>query len=162
MLKEIGVVSDIQQIKGKQNIWVETQIKSTCGSCEAQSNCGTGAIAKVLAPKRERLKFPFDGQVAIGQKVTLGIPEESLLKASSLVYLVPLMVLIFSAVLAQTLLPVIGLTGELWVILISFSCAALSFKAISLFLNHSHFDDFHPKLLGISPCEAEKIDITVI
>ncbi|MFB1034367.1 MAG: SoxR reducing system RseC family protein, partial [Sinobacterium sp.] len=85
MIEEIGVICGIEQHNSQQVIIVETQIKSTCGSCEAQSNCGTGAIAKVFATKRETLRFRLDEIVEVGQKVSLGIPEENLLKASSLV-----------------------------------------------------------------------------
>ena len=97
MIEEIGVISAIQESGSEQVVLIETQIKSTCGSCEAQSNCGTGAIAKVFARKRETLKFKLNDSVKVGQKVSLGIPEESLLKASAIVYCLPLLAIIFSA-----------------------------------------------------------------
>jgi sigma-E factor negative regulatory protein RseC len=90
MIEEIGVICAIEQHESQQVVIVETQIKSTCGSCEAQSNCGTGAIAKVFASKRETLRFRLNDMVEVGQKVSLGIPEENLLKASAMVYCLPL------------------------------------------------------------------------
>jgi sigma-E factor negative regulatory protein RseC len=157
MLEEIGVVSSIEKQADSQIICVETQIKSTCGSCEAQSNCGTGAIAKVFANKREKLTFNYQGVISIGQQVKLGIPEQSLLKASSLVYILPIFVLIFSALLAQNVLPLIGLTAELWVIICAFSAAGLSFKGINIYLNQTNFDDYHPKILSVLPLDSKCI-----
>jgi sigma-E factor negative regulatory protein RseC len=157
MLEEIGVVSSIDKHSGSQIICVETQIKSTCGSCEAQSNCGTGAIAKVFATKREKLTFSYQGAISIGQQVKLGIPEQSLLKASSLVYILPIFVLIFSAVLAQHILPLIGLTSEIWVIASAFLAAGLAFKGINVYLNQTNFVDYHPKILSVLPVDSECI-----
>ena len=74
MIEEIGVICAIEHHNSQQVVLVETQIKSTCGSCEAQSNCGTGAIAKVFASKRETLRFRLNEMVEVGQKVSLGIP----------------------------------------------------------------------------------------
>lgn len=160
MLEEVGVVSAVQQQSGSQLISVQTQIKSTCGSCEAQSNCGTGAIAKVLASKPEDLQFYYDGRVSVGQKVKLGIPEQSLLKASSLVYLLPLVALLFAAVLAELILPKLGLTGESWVILFAFIAAAIAFKCIGIYMNNRNYDEFHPQILSVMPLEPQNIQIT--
>ena len=76
MIEEIGVICAIEHDNSQQVVLVETQIKSTCGSCEAQSNCGTGAIAKVFASKRETLRFRLNELVVVGQKVSFGIPEK--------------------------------------------------------------------------------------
>ncbi|WP_158970421.1 SoxR reducing system RseC family protein [Paraglaciecola sp. L3A3] len=157
MLEEIGVVSNIENQTGAQVIWVETQIKSTCGSCEAQSNCGTGAIAKVFANKRESIKFQYDGAIDIGQEVKLGIAEESVLKASILVYILPLLVLIFSAVIAQSVLPIIGLTAEIWLIIVAFSMAGVTYKLIHIYMNKQSCDKFQPKILSVIPLESQNI-----
>ena len=159
MIEEIGVVSDIQQQGNGQVVWVETQIKSTCGSCEAQSNCGTGVIAKVFAKKRETLRFEFNDMVNLGQKVKLGIPEENLLKASFLMYLIPLFVLVLSALLAQTTLPLVGLETEVWTILMTFIVTFTSFMIVKRYLNKNDNQDFHPHILSILPLENEVIEV---
>ena len=74
MIEEIGVICAVEQHNSKQVILVETQIKSTCGSCEAQSNCSTGAIAQDCASKRESLSLRLDVLVEVGQKLSLGTP----------------------------------------------------------------------------------------
>ncbi|MGJ8682067.1 SoxR reducing system RseC family protein [Paraglaciecola sp.] len=159
MLEEIGIISDIKKDSAQQTIWVETQVKTTCGSCEAQSNCGTGAIAKVLANKAEKLQFKFQGEVSIGQKIKIGIPEESVLKASTLVYMLPLFVLIFSAVIAQQMFKHIGLNAEIWTIAFAFISAGMSFVAISSYLKSSKLNDFYPRILSVIPPDSQNIKI---
>ncbi|MCF2946548.1 SoxR reducing system RseC family protein [Paraglaciecola aquimarina] len=159
MLEEIGIVSAINKESAKQIIWVETHIKSTCGSCEAQSNCGTGAIAKFLAKRGEKLQFDYQGDVIVGQKIKLGIPEESILKASSLVYIVPLFVLMISAVFAQYFLPHLGLIAEFWIIVFAFISAGLSYLAINHYLKFAKIEDFYPRILSVIPQDTQNIKI---
>ncbi|MDU0354384.1 SoxR reducing system RseC family protein [Paraglaciecola aquimarina] len=157
MLEEMGTVKAVDNNAGKQVIWVETQIKSTCGSCEARSNCGTGAIAKVFANKRESIKFQYDGLVTIGQQVKLGIAEESVLKASIIVYILPLLVLILSALMAQSIFPLFGLNAEIWIILFAFCAAAAAYKFIHRYLNKQSCEHFTPKILSVYPVEQQNI-----
>ena len=157
MIEEIGVICAIEYHNSQQVVLVETQIKSTCGSCEAQSNCGTGAIAKVFASKRETLRFRLNEMVEVGQKVSLGIPEENLLKASALVYCLPLFALVLSALVGQSILPLIGLIAEGWLILFSAFSTYFTFRFVRRFLSRSDQGDFHPRILRIFPLEIDNI-----
>lgn len=159
MIEEIGIICAIEQHNSQQVILVETQIKSTCGSCEAQSNCGTGAIAKVFATKRETLRFRLNEIVEVGQKVSLGIPEENLLKASVMVYCLPLLSLVLSALAGQTLLPLLGLMAEGWLILFSAICTYLTFRFVRRFLSRSDEGEFHPRILKVFPLEIHNIQV---
>jgi len=159
MIEEIGIICAIEQHNSQQVILVETQIKSTCGSCEAQSNCGTGAIAKVFATKRETLRFRLNEIVEVGQKVSLGIPEENLLKASAMVYCLPLFSLVLSALAGQTILPLLGLMAEGWLILFSATCTYLTFRFVRRFLSRSDEGEFHPRILKVFPLEINNIQV---
>ncbi len=156
MIEEVGTVQDVQKnAQGEaQFIWVETQVKSTCGSCEARKNCG-----KVFAKKQQKLKYQYSGAVSVGQKVTLGIAEESLLKASALMYLLPLFILVISALLTQTLLPILGLASELWIIAVAFFATGLSFVGVRYYLNQSHKGHFKPQLLGVVVADSKTISV---
>lgn len=162
MIEEIGVICAIEQHDSEQVVLVETQIKSTCGSCEAQSNCGTGAIAKVFANKRDTLRFRLNEMVEVGQKVSLGIPEENLLKASAMVYFLPLFALVLSAVVGQFILPLVGLVAEGWLILFSAICTYLTFMFIRRFLNSSDQGDFYPRILKVLPLEIDNIQVKLV
>ena len=101
MIEEIGVVVRIDKEKELQHIWVETDIKTTCSSCQAQANCGTSVVAKAFTNKKQQLKLAYEYPVEMGQKIKIGIPEEKLLSASLLVYLLPILGLITGSVLAS-------------------------------------------------------------
>jgi sigma-E factor negative regulatory protein RseC len=159
MIEEIGVICAIEHHNSQQVVLVETQIKSTCGSCEAQSNCGTGAIAKIFAGKREILRFRLNEMVEVGQKVSLGIPEENLLKASALVYCLPLLALVLSALVGQSILPLIGLIVEGWLILFSAFSTYFTFRFVRRFLSRSDQGDFYPRILRIFPLEIDNIQV---
>jgi sigma-E factor negative regulatory protein RseC len=159
MIEEIGVISAIEQHDFQQVVIVETQIKSTCGSCEAQSNCGTGAIAKVFASKRETLRFRLNEIVEVGQKVSLGIPEENLLKASAMVYCLPLFALVLSALVGQSVFPLLGLMSEGWLILFSAICSYLTFRFVRRFLSNSDQGEFQPRILKVFPLEIDNIQV---
>ncbi|MFT4808610.1 MAG: sigma-E factor negative regulatory protein RseC [Paraglaciecola sp.] len=159
MIEEIGVICAIEQHESQQVVIVETQIKSTCGSCEAQSNCGTGAIAKVFASKRETLRFRLNDMVEVGQKVSLGIPEENLLKASAMVYCLPLFALVLSALVGQSVFPFFGLMAEGWLILFSAICSYLTFRFVRRFLSNSDQGEFHPRILKVFPLERDNIQV---
>ncbi|MFT7261838.1 MAG: sigma-E factor negative regulatory protein RseC [Glaciecola sp.] len=159
MIEEIGVICAIEQHNSQQVVLVETQIKSTCGSCEAQSNCGTGAIAKVFATKRETLRFRLNDTVEVGQKISLGIPEENLLKASAMVYCLPLFALVLSALVGQSIFPLVGLMAEGWLILFSAICSGLTFRFVRRFLSNSDQGEFHPRILKVFPLEIDNIQV---
>jgi sigma-E factor negative regulatory protein RseC len=153
------VISAIEHHSSQQVVLVETQIKSTCGSCEAQSNCGTGAIAKVFASKRETLRFRLNEIVEVGQKVSLGIPEENLLKASAMVYCLPLFALVLSALVGQSILPLVGLIAEGWLILFSAFSSYFTFRYVRRFLSRSDQGDFHPRILKVMPLGIDNIQV---
>lgn len=155
MIEEIGVITAVD----KDHIWVETQIKTTCGGCQAQDNCGTGVVAKAFAPKKDQLILRCKHAAKVGQRVKLGIEENHLLSASALVYLLPLMMMIVSAVAAQYFLPLWGLQHELWVVAVSFFSTALTFYWLRVKSKNTNDHRLQPKLLAILPAEAEMISI---
>lgn len=61
-----------------------------CGSCQAQTTCGTGILAKALGNKRQQIRLENSINAVVGDKVVVVVPERGLLIASSLIYLFPL------------------------------------------------------------------------
>ena len=158
MIEEVGTVTAVDE----KHIWVETQVKSTCGACEANQDCGTGTIAKAFAPKTEQLVLPRTCDVQVGQEVKLGIPERHLLLASAVMYLLPLVVMILVATASSLLLPRLGLTGELWVVGAAFAATALSYILIKRLLGQGGKQAFTPALLGVYPTADKRIPVTQI
>ncbi|GGD67596.1 SoxR reducing system RseC family protein [Lacimicrobium alkaliphilum] len=153
MIEELGTIKAVD----KDHIWVETMIKTTCGGCVANDHCGTGTVARALSPKTQTLIFRWSKHAEVGQQVKLGIPEEALLGASALMYMVPLIALVLSALLGQYALPYIELQSELWVVLFSFSTTALAFWKVRRMLQRDDKQIYQPRLLRILPAAKDRI-----
>ncbi len=103
MIEEKAIVT---RCEGKY-IWVQTQRKSSCGHCSAKNTCGTSVLAKVLGNKLAHVRClnPHHDDLnqltlAPGDQVIIGLQESALLSGSLLVYLLPLVSMIFFGGLA--------------------------------------------------------------
>jgi sigma-E factor negative regulatory protein RseC len=114
---------------------VETQRKAACGSCSSADSCSTTVLSGLFKRRHNQLKVlnPIDAQP--GQQVVIGLQEQALLKVSFLAYLLPLVGLFFSAMLAQHLSrDVVTTLGELPGILgglLGFVAGLILFRRIS-------------------------------
>lgn len=150
MVEESGTIIAVKDGK----ILVKTEVKSTCSHCQVRDNCGTSVIAKAFANKSEHLQYDCQQPVTLGQQVTLGIAEQTLLSASMLVYLLPLITLITAALLAYWLLPKMGLEHELWVVLTSFVATFCCFVWVSGRIKRKSNCYYQPQLLAIQPMQG--------
>jgi sigma-E factor negative regulatory protein RseC len=149
LIEETGIIT---AIKGEQ-ICVETQIKSTCSGCQVNSHCGTGVVARALSPKKQQLVLDCKQQVQVGQQVKLGIPEQTLLSASALVYLLPVVTLLVTVILAQ-----LWLNSEGAVIASALITSSLSFVAARSLLQRRP-EQYQPRLIAVIP---QSISVTEI
>lgn len=81
--------------------WLETERKSTCGSCAARKGCGTGVLAKVVGRKMTRVMALNRAGASAGDAVVVGIDESSLVRGSLAVYAAPLLALFAGALLGE-------------------------------------------------------------
>lgn len=86
------------------NAWVETERRSSCGSCSAKG-CGTGALSKVLGAKKQQMKVQNPVGAKAGDTVVLGIEEGVLLQGSIMVYILPLVLMLAGGLLGESLAP---------------------------------------------------------
>ena len=86
------------------NAWVETERRSSCGSCSAKG-CGTGALSKVLGAKKQQMKVRNPVGAKAGDVVVLGIEEGVLLKGSLMVYILPLLLMLAGGLFGEALAP---------------------------------------------------------
>jgi sigma-E factor negative regulatory protein RseC len=88
MILESGTVVQVDS----DSLLVETIQTSTCDTCVAEKGCGQRVLSK-LTGKTNRIRVLLDSQsprdISQGQLVTIGIPEDVIVKGSLLVYLVP-------------------------------------------------------------------------
>lgn len=142
MIEETGTVVAIEG----DYAWIETQVKTTCGSCKASETCPTSTVAKAFSPKPEHIKLAVPCRLVPGQQVKIGITENALLRASAMVYVVPLLLLMITQIALQWLLPALHE-------LVAFGAAILAalggfWWASRYAKNDCHQDKFAPVFLG--------------
>ncbi|WP_018693152.1 SoxR reducing system RseC family protein [Algicola sagamiensis] len=82
---------------------LEVQQATSCDGCASQEGCSTGVVNKALTKRLQRFQMKTDIQLSVGQQVKIGIQEKPLLKAALLVYILPLLLAIFMAGLAESI-----------------------------------------------------------
>ena len=103
MITETGRVVAIE----KKGLWVETIRKTTCGSCSVQKGCGHGVLNKLGSKRSNHIRVLYDEQCstfAVDDEVSIGIPEQLIVAASFIVYMIPLLSLLLGAVAGGALL----------------------------------------------------------
>jgi sigma-E factor negative regulatory protein RseC len=101
VLKETGRVIAIKE----DSLWVETIKRSTCGSCAAEKGCGQTLLQKIGAnPTYLRIPFEYDStrRYHLNDSVTIGIPNDIIVKGSLFLYLLPLTFLLALSGVAHT------------------------------------------------------------
>lgn len=98
MIEESAVVVKIEN----HQVWVESGSNNACGGCRQKASCTTNALGSVL--KKKSVQVDSDIQLKTGDQVIVAIDENLLLRASLLLYLVPLIALFTGAGLADWLL----------------------------------------------------------
>ena len=87
MLTEPAIVTRC----GDNLIEVELQRQSACGGCELAKGCGTGALGRLLGHRSKPLVIESAQSLMPGDRVMLGLSEAALVKASLLVYGLPIL-----------------------------------------------------------------------
>lgn len=151
MIEEAGQVLSVED--GFAD--VETIRTSSCTACRARHGCGHHAIAQVSSANRMRMKAIDPLTVKVGQRVVVGIPEDTLLQASVWMYMIPLLGLLLGAVLPSlwqggsgmaVLLSIIGFAGGL----------LLAKRKSQHEMNNL---DYYPKILRIESLESHHIPL---
>ncbi|MVF14690.1 SoxR reducing system RseC family protein [Ketobacter sp. MCCC 1A13808] len=150
MIEEIGKVVALD----RNVAWVETVRTSACDSCSAKSGCGHSALAK-LGQNHVHMQALSNLILNVGDQVVVGVPEDVMMKSSVLAYLMPLLGMMFSALVAEQL----G-AGDLPTALAGVSGLALGFLLLRWhFHKNQHDERYRPVVLrriyssNASPCE---------
>jgi sigma-E factor negative regulatory protein RseC len=98
MLEARGVVVKIAD----EFAWIRTQRHSACGHCDSQDSCGTASLSQVLGQKVTEVKVRNHVAAQVGDDVMVGLEEQALLRGSLVIYLLPLVCLFTTAILAQS------------------------------------------------------------
>ncbi|MCP5197618.1 MAG: SoxR reducing system RseC family protein [Gammaproteobacteria bacterium] len=126
--------------------WVEIQRRSACGSCHANDDCSTAALAKLWSGRRmQRARAISSLPLQAGDDVIVGLADGVLLRGALLAYLLPLALMLAGAMLGGS---VFAGAGEEPVILLSILGLGLGFLVVRV-LSRRWRDDvqFQPVVL---------------
>lgn len=96
MITEVG---QVLSVSGDQ-AWVQVIRQSACQSCSARHGCGQKALATLSGGQSRQVRVVNRLGARPGDQVTLAIEPASLLRASLLVYALPLVMMVMVAGLA--------------------------------------------------------------
>lgn len=80
---------------------VEIHRASACGSCQSQTSCGSAALAQLWGNKSLRARALSTLTLQPGDSVVVGMADGVLVRGALLVYLLPIVLLIAGALVAQ-------------------------------------------------------------
>ncbi|MFC4258334.1 SoxR reducing system RseC family protein [Marinobacter lacisalsi] len=120
MIHETGTVISISG----NEAWVQTIRESACQTCKARHGCGQKALAGMTSGQSRQIRVVNTLGARPGDQVTVAIEESALLRASLLVYALPLLLMVVATALVGAILPgrdgmaiisaVMGLGVGLW------------------------------------------------
>lgn len=155
MIKEVG---HIVKLEG-EIAWVETQVISTCNACTAKNNCGTSSIAKAFGDKSVVNQVVNDKGAVLGSRVQIGIPEESLVTGALLVYLLPLVTAVITALISEFWLSQLITMSEPILILITFVGGWLGLLLAKRVIKRADEEKYRVRLLQVLPENIEVIEV---
>lgn len=123
MVAEKGRIIAIEKNEGNTLAHIEYISKSACSSCQNNDSCGVGVVSKTFSDKALQFTIPYTEEMEVNKFVELHINNNDLIKSAMLVYLVPLLFFISSALIAKQF----HITNEALIILIAISWAAVGF-----------------------------------
>ncbi|WP_427833079.1 SoxR reducing system RseC family protein [Actinobacillus pleuropneumoniae] len=122
---------------------VQCSAKSACGGCAARNSCSTKSLSALTGEKfAPQFKLSVDMPLTVGDKVQIGLPEQTLLLSVFLIYCVPLFVLVLSAVIFSQLF-----ANELFVALFMLISVSMTFWNIRRIMYKKRESEFTPVFL---------------
>jgi sigma-E factor negative regulatory protein RseC len=148
MLEQTATVVDIE---GDQLV-LETRPQSTCQSCAVNKGCGTAVLAKSVGQKVIHFRVVNTLSVSKGDRVVLGLPENAVLKGSIVMYVMPLLMMLAVAFIADSVLAIDAERRDITIAMLSFASLALSIGiGRYLFRNAETSQSYTPVLLRKEP-----------
>lgn len=110
MFTEIGHVV----AEDGDTVWVQTQSKTGCSSCKVSNTCGSGIVNKAFSHKVFVTPLKNTLNAKMNDEVEVGIPEDLVLKASFVVYFLPLICLILALAVSSLLISNLSELGSIF------------------------------------------------
>lgn len=127
MAIEEGIVFKIGD-PGAGTAWVRTIRSSACASCSSRDICHVDGGSE--AGKEMTVEAVNQANAQVGDRIVLNIQTGSLLKATFLLYVFPILAMIAGALLGQTLAGMRGGDPSAWAAIAGFLFFGLAFLVI--------------------------------
>ncbi len=146
MIEERALILAVEGPQGEL-ARVRTQRQSACESCQLKAGCGTSSLAKLTGDKSIEMTVPLSLKAKAGDVVILAIPEQGLVWASTLMYLMPLVLMVGLSAASKAWFGV-GETGALF----AGGLGLFSGFGIAAWYSKKHHDDprFAPRMTRIA------------
>ncbi len=83
--------------------WVTSSESSGCSACQSQSSCGISGLGKYLSRRRAAMPLP-QADAHAGDELKVCVDAAELLRAGAFAYLLPALLAVIGAALADTFL----------------------------------------------------------
>lgn len=143
MIEEVATVT----WSGQGLARVEAARNSACAQCSSRSNCSQGVLSQWSRGRTVEIEVLNPANLALspGQQVLIGLEEGGLMRASLLLYLVPLLMLVAGALVAS----VLGASEAVQILAAAFMLLA-GFVAVRFFTRKTaELSRYQPVLLKI-------------
>ena len=99
------MLTETALVKSRDGKRVELELlrSGACDQCELNKGCGTGALSRLIGRRPRPLVIDSEQDCEPGDQVVLELPESALVRASLLLYGLPLLGLLLGGLLAALL-----------------------------------------------------------
>ena len=104
--------AQVVEMNGDQLV-LQAQTQSSCGSCAASKGCGTSVLSKVVGRKFSRFHANNSVDAKVGDTVIVGISEDALLRGSLVIYMIPIMGMLVFALVSEQLVDLLAENRDL-------------------------------------------------
>lgn len=130
-----------------ESAWVKTVRSSACEGCTARESCHTTGGGQDMEVEAINLVG-----ARVGDRIVLSFETASLLKATFLIYLFPIIVLIAGAAIGQALAPFIGMSPSAASVFLGFAFFFIALFVIKIRANRmAKKNAYRPKITKILP-----------
>ena len=119
MMTALATVVSVSETNNEYKIDLSCEQQTSCSSCASKKSCGTGMVSKAIGSKNHKWQLTSSVAVKPGQVIEIGLPEKDLIQFASLVYLLPLFMLMLGALFGEQVVRPMISGGEGWTILAS-------------------------------------------
>ena len=99
----IEELARVKSLAGDKAV-VEVMRQSGCQGCQMNASCGTGSLGRLLGFRGRPLVIDNTHDLRIGDRVVIGLQDNAYVTAAVLVYLLPLLLMLAFAILADVVL----------------------------------------------------------